>query len=201
MNKFLLTLASVVVASAANAYLISGTAILNPDANDGSTTLPGGNLSFLVIDTAADGFDTGLTLSLGQDLSELAFIGDDDLIIGRSATFFASEFFATVPGNANFNLGTNGISDGDQFGIVFFDNLSSTESITSAGNNYGFYTDSDWILGANNAASFDFGAADADTYQQLTGLSANQTVIPEPSTYALVFAGLALMGAVARRRK
>ncbi|MGC6425193.1 MAG: hypothetical protein ACON4O_09435 [Lentimonas sp.] len=202
----LLTLA----VSAFGASGLTGTAITNVTANDGSKALPANNLSVVVVDTARDGFAfSGGGLVEGLSLSVGSLVGTDDLIVANNST---SSFLGTsvVSGAAaNIDNGSNGIDAGDPFAIFFFDGITATEDITIVGAFYGVATyvdvdiedglDGSWVVPANTQ-TFGFRSSLSEgNYQQLTGISADFTIIPEPSICALILGVLALTGAMIRR--
>jgi PEP-CTERM motif len=98
--------------------------------------------------------------------------------------------------------------DSGTVGFSFSDNASSGHTFRNGGgqhNSFGFailkgqtnrYGSFDYILGFNDSYS---GDADYDDF--VVGVNFNSVPVPEPETYAMLFAGIGLIGLSARRRK
>lgn len=119
-----------------------------------------------------------------------------------SFTVFGSNTAATVfgstslSGSASFNL-AGGISTSDKFAYVVY---SSSTTTTVAGDSIQVFTSLNWLIPADGA-SLSWPA----NFTPITSGSSptvTTTVVPEPSTYALLaMSGLALGGYAVRRRR
>jgi hypothetical protein len=192
----ILSLLSSLAITAASAVTFSGTAV-------GSVTnATGGNSSFIVVDTGDNGFDFGPS-SLGLILTSGSFIGGtDDFIIGYNSV--VSFVTTTVPGNASFTLDTDGTpgagSDLDEntaFYIITFGTKSGDGITTQAGDTFGISSEANWLLPASNAANPAFGSA----FTQAASVDgASATIVPEPSSFALLAGCFGLAWVMVRRR-
>jgi hypothetical protein len=109
----------------------------------------------------------------------------------------------TVSGGAFSPLTYAGaVGAGDQFGLLVF-NSSSTS--TTAGDSYNIWRASDWIMPADGSTlSFSSTPVPGSSIQRITTsafLVGSGTVVPEPSTYALIALGGLVLFFIARRRK
>lgn len=97
--------------------------------------------------------------------------------------------------------------------VVRFANTTGTQS--SFAGEFGDFSVVNWVWSANNfrytanasgLQSFVIGVVDMNDFQRTSELridnvSLQITPVPEPETYAMLLAGLALMGSIARRRR
>jgi hypothetical protein len=179
-------IASALLVSAASAITFSGFAATG-------ATIASGSSAFLVSD-GGDGFDfdatvAGLTFESGSTVG-----GTNDTVFAYNA---AVNFGQTViSGNANFSNQDAGLGGGSAFALVFFDGVSTASYTTVGGQAFGFHTDTSWVIDANNAGTFGFGAQ----LTALSGIGSTGTVVPEPSSYALL-GGLLALGCVMLRRR
>tara|TARA_B110001469_G_C9617809_1_gene307739 strand:- start:151 stop:720 length:570 start_codon:yes stop_codon:yes gene_type:complete len=180
-------------------FLLSTAAIslngltLSGSAATGVTNLVGGNSTFVIVDTAGDGLDFGIT-NVGANLVAGASFGDDYIAAYNSV---AVSFGTTVPGNAIFNLGTGGTAAGQQFYVVAFGTQSGDNITVTASDTFGVLAGSNWQLDANNSGTYSYGV-ELVAFPTVNG--AEFTVVPEPSTYAAL-AGLLALGYVMVRRR
>lgn len=98
-----------------------------------------------------------------------------------------------------------------------FDVNSPLSAVTASGTNLGIYND---LMSGASYGSFAYSSADANQFRSITlngvginalnnalggefgiGGSVLAAPVPEPETYAMLLAGLGLMGAISRRRK
>ncbi|MFA9217980.1 MAG: PEP-CTERM sorting domain-containing protein [Sphingomonadaceae bacterium] len=57
------------------------------------------------------------------------------------------------------------------------------------------------LVATGNSTELKFGARNDPSFTRLDNVSVTVSAVPEPETYAMLLAGIGLMGAVARRRK
>ena len=188
-SKLFLPALFALAASNLSALGISGTAVQN------ASPLVGGNGSFLLVDTGGDGIDFNAS-SLGVSLSVGSTIGND-YVAGYNEV--NTGFGVSLPGNANFTIGDGGTSNNDSFYILFFDVATTSNYTTAGGENFGTLDDASWNIGANNGASLQYGSA--GTLAQFSTLSLTGTVVPEPSSAAVLIGAVALGFVATRRRK
>lgn len=195
MKKIITTLAAAAfIANFASAITFSGFAATNVLGAD-TNRLAGGSSAFLIAD-GGDGFDFDATVA-GLTFAAGSFVGGtNDYVIGYNAT----QDFTTVSvasGNANFSNTTPGASGGFNFALMFFDGVGGASVTTVGGEQYGFYSEANWVIPANDAGTFGF-PADFTTINSAIG--PNGTVVPEPSAFAAL-AGVMALGWVAVRRR
>jgi hypothetical protein len=201
MKKTLLLAAALAVANTLQAAIsFSGTAM--------QSSFPGV--------TASTSVGVLLTLDSGTDWSSIAQVAPGTAFTTGSQLTINSTTFTvfgrntatalrSVPGNAsNFSF-TGGMSGNDQFAILLFPNAAQADSV-SAGTSLSLWRGSNWLLPAtdDSGSTFNYGAAPAafSTVPNTATATQSFSVVPEPSTYALLsLAGAALGGYVLRRRR
>ena len=184
---------SALLASVASAFTFAGFAATNVSIADGSST-------FLISD-GGDGFDFDATIA-GLTFTNGGSIGTtNDTIFAYNA---AQDFGAIViSGNtaAGTTNATANLSGGSSFGLLFFDGVGLSEGslVSSAGQNFGFYTDTTWAIPVADGDTLTFG----NDLTQLTSIGTTGQVagaVPEPSSYALLGGLFALTCVMLRRR-
>jgi hypothetical protein len=195
MKKIHITLiAAALIANAASAITFSGFAATDLKGAD-TNNLANGSATFLIAD-GGDGFDfdataAGLTFAVGSTVGAT----NDFVFAYNAAQDFTSVSVAS--GNAAFSNADAGSSASFGFALMFFDGVGGVSVTTAGGEQYGFYSEANWQIPANDAGTFSFGT-DFTTISALTGT--NGSVVPEPSTYAAL-AGLLALGYVMVRRR
>jgi hypothetical protein len=179
-------IASALLVSAASAVTFSGFAAT-------AATIAGGSSAFLISD-GGDGFqyDTtaaGLTFASGSTVG-----GTNDTVFAYNAAQNFGQI--VVSGNASFSNTDAGLGAGSAFALVLFDGVTTASYTTVGGQAFGFHTDASWTINANNAGTFGFG----NQLNSLNGIGSTGTVVPEPSSYALL-GGLLALGCVMLRRR
>lgn len=101
----------------------------------------------------------------------------------------------------NFSL-TGGVQAGQRFGMVWFPTISTQTGTPAGGLSYGFYSAPTWLIPADgNTENFAFETVSVGgTIPNSLG-AANQSVVPEPTTWALLAGTLTTVMIFRRRRQ
>jgi hypothetical protein len=191
MKKLIVLLIAGAISASASfgaSFSLNGSAVFNPASLSGYDT---GDTSVWVVNGGGGGaFDVAGLQSLNSALSlSTGSIGGYE--IAGSNTVTGGGSFRIVGGIGAINVSA---SVGDAFGLLVFN--SSTAS-TVGGDGYTIYTDASWVLPAAGA-SITFGGSAQPA--QITSGGTASTVVPEPSSYALL-GGLLALGCVMLRRR
>lgn len=190
MKKLLLSLSLLAAAGVSYASItISGTSLFSSDIADyttgvyisaSSSTFAEGD--FASIDAGLS-FTTGTAWSLGGNTYTV--LGSNSIITNSGSGVFSS-------GSATYDLSTD-VATGNEIGMLVF--LASSGS-TSSGDTFRIYT-GDWLVPADGTNQGVTGST-----APYTGAAAGAgTVVPEPSTYAMIAGMLALGYVMVRRRR
>lgn len=121
-----------------------------------------------------------------------------------SGAYDADSVTITLAGTASVSSLTLQADNNDDYLVRYLDTADTWHSLTtisphrSWGMDMGYATLSSPVL----AKAFSISAVGGDGYYSVSEFQANGVMaVPEPETYAMLLAGLGVMGAVARRRK
>jgi hypothetical protein len=170
-------------AVAANASIVlSGAALMNSTIN--------GYTTGVFVSSDSGSFDESLFAPLASGLSLTAgSTFGNYTVLGTSSTINAAGANSVLSAGISYDLGGN-ISTGNEIGVLVFEN--STVS-TVGGDAYSVYTN-DWFTPSDGAN----GGLQVGPFMGAAALSG--TVVPEPSSYALLGGLLALTCVMLRRR-
>jgi hypothetical protein len=209
MKKILLSFSTLlVICTSSFAVSLTGTALLN---NSGtSLSAPGLSVGQVGIYLNNDNNVNWSQFSGAQIGSGLSLFSSATFVpIGSPSSSFSFLGNRTAGGSSSPNIGTSGvtwnlgggISTGDQFAILVF---ASSTSTTIAGDTYSIWRSSDWLQPGANGDTIGFAATPGvGQVQQINtgGPLVTGSVVPEPSTYALIALGGLVFFFIARRRK
>ena len=140
----------------------------------------------VVVDNGGDGFDSYRS---GFSLTNGAIMGgsDDDFLWLSAGTTLA-------PGGGGFITTVSGVADsqGNAFGIVWFDSTLQSGEAAGSANTYGFYTQASFVMPApGSTTAFTGTVTNSPT-------NANLPLVPEPSV--AILGALGALGLIRRRR-
>jgi len=171
-------------AVAANASVtMSGAALLNNAIAGYSTGVFVSSNSGAFDENIVDSLVSGISLTAGTAIG-------DYTILGTGAVNNAGAMGYVAMAGFTYNLGGN-VATGNEIGVLVFDNSTTA---TIGGDAYQIYTN-DWLAPSDGANGSLTGAG------PYTGAAfGSSTVVPEPSSYALL-GGLLALGFVMLRRR
>jgi hypothetical protein len=212
MNKTFLSLAAMLVSlcsiSLAQTVSFTGSALVSPSSSSNPLGLSAGQVGvFINNDNLSlwSGFNGTGKINSGLSLLSSATytpVGTSDAFtyLGNNAVT-GTTTFSLSGGIASISL-SGGVGTGDQYAVIVFNSSTTT---TIAGDSYRVFRASDWLIPSSGSSIGYSTTPNASAYQQIRDTSfviASGTVVPEPSTYALLaMSGLALGGYVMRRRR
>ena len=173
--------------SQATSFTLNGTAINNaPGLNDID------DVTVWVINSGGSAFDSSSfgSLPAGISFTDGGSINGYEIAVSSSIIGADESRFVFGPGTIEVTA-----NPGNAFGALVFD--SSTNE-TAAGDSYSVFSDSSWVLPASGA-TITFGATDQPNTLSADGFTS--TVVPEPSTYAVLAGLCALSFVIVRRRR
>lgn len=212
-NKLLAPITAILIPSLTHGSIfISGSAIVHdPNVSDLPDISIGEHYVYLVdLDGSAFSANELLSLDAGLSLTDSSSY-DGFSVIGNGLVdnFFGMSFVGSSSDPIELLAGApiDGINSGDSFGILVFDGSSDT---TMASDTYSIFTDTSWVLPSDGntitfSPSYDPNNPGSEILQIRPGNgpaafgSVVGAPIPEPSTYALFIASLAMVFVVARR--
>lgn len=196
-KKIVLSVSALLSVSAVALGDVTLSAIVTNAQNNVGTDIPAGRLTLLVVDAGDDSFGDLTPGSLFDD-TFMSGASDPDLFLAALGSSFSFSGDGVVPFSfqsvtlSQTNLLGDSLGAGDDFWVLWFPDLPSGTTSLAAGDRYGLARFSDWSLPGD-------GGTIAGT--TVNGGLANLQVIPEPSTYALIVLGLAVVGGLRFRRK
>jgi len=214
MNKKLALLASLpLFAIASHAQVITEAALpdnirfqtfgFNTYLQQGTTTesvaAPAGSWLWYIQDTGNDGFigagQTEITVSQVNQIFNRDATGDfnDFIMLDASGGEMAAQSTAAGRTINTFTLGAGMSTDADIYALLWYD--ANSNGAGDVGDTLGYVN-----LGDLNSAPYDAGLREYTVIIDQNIYSGQLTVVPEPSTYALVFGLASLAGVVAHRR-
>ena len=194
---------SVAIASVSNAAItLGGTALKNVQGTT-STDLVAGRLGLIIVDTAGDGFLTGLTggtspaagnvfssvnkySTTGAGLTINSTFGGD-LVVARLTT--STSFGDTSMAGALIGFTATPYLN-KNFAIVWFDTLTTagSETVASAGVNFGIARGADWTFPAADSGAFTYGTGVSNLDQITLGAGGSSTAATAAAGQTVAFA-------------
>jgi len=174
----------------------------------------------IVVDTAGNGFSSGTYAAAGFNITDNAAAGtapngqflskfeggvttltDDLLVISTnlmslSGTGDGSTGFARPTNLVGLNY-VNGVTQGDAFGLIWFDYTTKTGQAPAIGDNYGFLSIPAFVLPADAGSSLSF-ASNFSGVDVARPANLELLGVPEPSV--MLLGALGMFGLVRRRR-
>jgi hypothetical protein len=149
---------------------------------------------------SSEAIASGLSFTAGTIFTPSS-TSDQFSVLGSAAVSGTTTL--TVSGGAFSPLTYAGaVGVGDQFALLVF---NSSTSSTAAGDTYNIWRASDWVMPADGSVlSFANTPVSGESIQRITTsafLVGSGSVVPEPSTYALMALGGLVLFFIARRRK
>lgn len=188
LNSKVLCSFFVAVSAGYSAVTITGTSLKDV------TGLSSGDFGAYLVSTDGSPLTAGsFSFSPGASVTDSATYGPSFSLVGTNT---ASEFLGTtsLASGHSFDL-VGGIDSGDVFGIITFTNSTST---LLAGDSFYVWTSGNWDVPINGQTET-FGTE----LSQLDGVAASSTgtVVPEPSSYAMLLGAAAMAMVTLLRRK
>ena len=188
-KKYVLSLAAALAfAVTANASItVSGTSLKD------AISLSDGQVGAYIVSTDGSSFTTLSTLDAGLSIFDSSTYGGSFAYIGHNT---ATSGFGSVSLASGFSFDlTGGVDTGDAFAVLVYGSSTTT---TTLGDTYQIWTDASWLTPAEGALT---SYGDGNEFTTLSGgSSVTGTVVPEPSSYA-VLAGVLALGYVTVRRR
>jgi len=217
LKKILLPCAALF--SAVVAFAVTFNLALDGVRDANGNFVPVSTLVLVVVDTAGDGFGANV-LANGSSAVGGTFGGTDDLIVWRG-DFGGGDtgaFFDAV----NFSMTAAAVPNDRAIQFVWLPTLTTSSLTLVSSASYGTYTStnatqfgssSSWSTGGSDSAVYRLNAFATNNTGNLADnlafpvrladsvLTANFSVVPEPSTYAALFGVVALAGTIVWRRR
>lgn len=153
--------------------------------------LENGRLALIVIDSG----NNGIALSNGTFSIQGFYNASDDYFLTALGTLDTGPGNPTIANGSGTYSSVTGLDPGDPFYVVWFADDDFGDTSLEGGDWYGLTRNLDWVLPSD-------GGTFTGTSPATGGLALNQVQpIPEPSTYALIVMGLAIVGGLRFRRK
>ncbi len=181
--------------------LSAGVGVTGPAVRGSGTGIALGDFAAILVSTSGASFST-VSFTAGELLNDVASYGSGFALVQVGSV---ASSFGTLQFNANFTTElVNGISQGDSFAVITFNDSLNNASGAVAGDTYKIWTNAAWLVPADGSNfTFTTGTVGAANFPTATGaptLTGVVSAIPEPSSFAAL-AGLAVVGMAATRRR